>query len=321
MDSWRDKQTVFFFQEARKFTFHVIVKQTLSLTPENPLTNRMLNDFLTFMRGLVSLPLRIPGTPYARAVQARERILAAVEMIAKERSKQTQNEATSRDALDMILASTVVTYNEKLGMVLDILLAGFETTCLVLTIVVHLLAESPPALQKLRTEHKLIADTKPKNKQLGWDHYRQMSFTNHVINEALRHGNIVKFVHRKAIHDVKFKGFVIPAGWKVLPMLSWAHLDEDCYENALEFNPWRWQNPKCSTSMKQFMPFGGGSRLCPGSDIAKVEMSFFLHHLVLNYRWKMAEADHAMAYPYVEFNKGLPLLIERLPAAQVYQLD
>ena len=52
-----------------QFTFNVIVKQVLGLTPDEPQTTRILEDFLTFMRGLISLPLYIPGTPYARAVQ------------------------------------------------------------------------------------------------------------------------------------------------------------------------------------------------------------------------------------------------------------
>lgn len=52
-----------------QFTFNVIVKQVLGLTPDEPQTTQILEDFLTFMRGLISLPLYIPGTPYARAVK------------------------------------------------------------------------------------------------------------------------------------------------------------------------------------------------------------------------------------------------------------
>jgi hypothetical protein len=33
-----------------------------------------------------------------------------------------------------------------------------------------------------------------------------MSIPSQVINEALRCGNIVKFVHRKALKDVRYKG-------------------------------------------------------------------------------------------------------------------
>lgn len=32
-----------------------------------------------------------------------------------------------------------------------------------------------------------------------------------------------------------------------------------------------------------FIPFGAGSRSCPGSDLAKLEMSIFLHYFLLNY--------------------------------------
>jgi len=38
--------------------------------------------------------------------------------------------------------------------------------------------------------------------------------------------------------------------------------------------------PKAGT----FLPFGGGSRLCPGNDLAKLEISVFLHYFLLNYQ-------------------------------------
>lgn len=52
-----------------QFSFNVIVKQVMGLTPEDPQTKRILEDFLTYMKGLISLPINIPGTPYARAVK------------------------------------------------------------------------------------------------------------------------------------------------------------------------------------------------------------------------------------------------------------
>jgi len=33
-----------------------------------------------------------------------------------------------------------------------------------------------------------------------------------------------------------------------------------------------------------FTPFGGGQRLCPGLDLARLEASIFLHHLVTQFR-------------------------------------
>ncbi|KAI4325482.1 hypothetical protein MLD38_030878 [Melastoma candidum] len=60
-----------------------------------------------------------------------------------------------------------------------------------------------------------------------------------------------------------------------------------------------------------FMPFGGGPRLCAGSELAKLELAVFIHHLVLNFTWELAESDEAFAYPFVDFPKGLPIRVRR----------
>lgn len=62
---------------------------------------------------------------------------------------------------------------------------------------------------------------------------------------------------------------------------------------------------------KKFAPLGGGLRLCPGSELGKVEVAIFLHHLVLSYRWRLdgEDDDVPMAHPYVEFRRGLPIEI------------
>ncbi|GJV58342.1 cytochrome P450 90B1 [Tanacetum coccineum] len=57
-------------------------------------------------------------------------------------------------------------------------------------------------------------------------------------------------------------------------------------------------------SPNNFMPFGGGPRLCTGSELAKLEMAIFIHHLVLKYHWELADSDEAFAYPYLDFPKG-----------------
>ncbi|XWS31117.1 hypothetical protein CRYUN_Cryun23aG0050200 [Craigia yunnanensis] len=306
LDSWKNEPKVIFCEEARKFTFNVIVKQVLGLTPHEPETSKILEDFLTFMRGLISLPLYIPGTPYARAVQARSRISSTVKAIIEERRRNPDENSKKRsDFLEILLSVDTLSEDEKVSFVLDSLLGGYETTSLLMSMVVHFLSHCPTALQQLKQEHQKIRSMKQKHDHLDWEDYKKMDFTQNVINEALRYGNIVKFVHRKALKDVKFRGYLIPSGWKVLPVFTAVHLDTSLHSNAPQFHPWRWekQDPTC----KIFTPFGGGSRCCPGSDLAKVEVAFFLHHLVQNFRWKTEGEDEPIAYPYVEFQRGLVL--------------
>ena len=71
-----------------------------------------------------------------------------------------------------------------------------------------------------------------------------------------------------------------------------------------------------SNAPSSFMPYGGGPRLCAGSELAKLEIAIFLHHLVLNFRWELAEPDQAFVYPFVDFPRGLPIRVQRIAGEQ-----
>ncbi|XP_058114781.1 cytochrome P450 724B1-like isoform X5 [Magnolia sinica] len=247
------------------------------------------------------------------ARKARARISSTVKAIVEERRSKGENSAGNKksDFLEILLSANSLSEDERVSFVLDSLLGGYETTSLLMALAVLFLGQSPAALQQLRSEHESIRNVKGKEEYLNWDDYKKMEFTQHVINEALRCGNIVKFVHRKALKDVRFKDYSIPCGWKVLPVFSAVHLDTSLHGSVLDFHPWRWENQSQSTC-KIFTPFGGGPRFCPGSELAKVETAFFLHHLVLNFRWTTEGVDQPMAYPYVEFHRGMPLKVDRL---------
>lgn len=58
----------------------------------------------------------------------------------------------------------------------------------------------------LQEEHLMVRRSKAENEPIEWDDYKKMEFTQCLINEALRLGNVVKFVHRKAVKPIQFKG-------------------------------------------------------------------------------------------------------------------
>ncbi|KAF3444540.1 hypothetical protein FNV43_RR14232 [Rhamnella rubrinervis] len=287
MESWKNHKQIAFFQEAKTFTLSVMVKHLLSIKPGEPLASEILQDFETYMKGFVSLPLYVPGTAYAKAVKARARLSSTVKEIIRKREKRNDDHeglnTKGEDFLDVILSKQSLSDEEMVSIALDILLGGYETTSTLMALIVYFLGHAPNAFQKLKEEHQNVAENKKETEPLNWEDYKKMQFTYHIICEAMRCGNVVKFVHRKALRDVKFKGMVIPSGWKVLPIFTAAHFDPSLHDKPLEFNPWRWIHDK--EISKKVTPFGGGPRLCPGAELAKVVTAVFLHHLVLNYRF------------------------------------
>ncbi|KAH9300970.1 hypothetical protein KI387_012553, partial [Taxus chinensis] len=281
LKSWKENQPFSAQAEAKKYTFNLMAWQIMSCSPREPQTEYLMKEYFSFMKGVVSAPLNLPGTTYRKALKSRATILEVVKKTMEERRRKPSMK--NQDLLSTLMDEGSLSTDQILDLILNLLFAGHETSSVALTLAIYFLARSPESLKQLRSEHFGIVRAKEQpemDSSLNWEDYKSMEFTQCVINETLRLGNVVRFVHRKALQNVQFKGYEIPAGWKVLPVFDAVHLDSTVYENPMEFDPWRWQNVESGT---YFTPFGGGPRLCTGLELAKAEIAVFLHHLVLNY--------------------------------------
>ncbi|XP_074294303.1 cholesterol 22-monohydroxylase CYP90B51-like [Silene latifolia] len=329
LNSWKENCSFSAQDEAKKFTFNLMAKHIMSLDPGEQETEQLKKEYITFMKGVISPPLNFPGTPYRRALKSRSTILNFIEGKMNERLEKMKNGGNDSmnddDLLGWVLKHSNLSTEQILDLILSLLFAGHETSSVSIALAIFFLQDSPAVLQQLREEQLSISKAKQESdeKELNWEDYKKMEFTQCVITETLRLGNVVRFLHRKAVKDVRYKGYDIPCGWKVLPVISAAHLDAALFDQPHLFNPWRWQQnggnrgaTVSSSSSNKFMPFGGGPRLCAGSELAKLEMAIFIRHLVLNFNWQLADKDQAFAYPYVEFPKGLPITVQRLNPQQ-----
>ncbi|KAK7842429.1 cytochrome p450 90b1 [Quercus suber] len=331
LSSWKENSVFSAQDEAKKFTFNLMAKHIMSMDPGVPETEQLKKEYVTFMKGVVSAPLNFPGTAYRRALQSRSTILKFIEHKMEDRIEKMREERETLDDDDLlgwVLKHSNLSTEQILDLILSLLFAGHETSSVAIALAIYFLQGCPNAIQQLREEHQEIASAKKQlgETELNWDDYKKMEFTQCVISETLRLGNVVRFLHRKALKDVRYRGYDIPCGWKVLPVISAVHLDPSLFDQPQQFNPWRWQpciwilhfltslnnsihGDGSMTSSNNFLPFGGGPRLCTGSELAKLEMAVFIHHLVLNYHWELADMDQAFAFPFVDFPKGLPIRV------------
>ncbi|KAJ1415308.1 Cytochrome P450 [Sesbania bispinosa] len=219
LNSWKENSTFSAQDEAKKFTFNLMAQHIMSLQPGNIETEQLKKESI---------------------------ILKFIEGKMKERIKRIQegNESSGEDdLLNWVLKHSNLSTEQILDLILSLLFAGHETSSVAIALAIYFLPGCPQAIQQLREEHTEIARAKKQagEVELTWDDYKQMEFTHCVVNETLRLGNVVRFLHRKAVKDVRYKGYDIPCGWKVLPVIAAVHLDPSLFDQPQHFNPWRWQ--------------------------------------------------------------------------------
>ncbi|KAL4039404.1 hypothetical protein IC575_003056 [Cucumis melo] len=313
MASWTENNPIYLQDETKNISFQVLVKILISLNPGQSM-EFLKKQFQEFIAGLMALPVNIPGSRLYQSLQAswtaKRNMVKLVKKIIQER-KSCGISTVPKDVMEVLLKDE----NEELTddliaeNMIDMMIPGEDSVPILMTLAVKYLSDCPAALQQLTEENlKMKGQKEQLGEALHWSDYLSMPFTQSVITETLRMGNIIIGVMRKAMKDMKIKGYLILKGWSVLTYFRSVHLDDNHYDCPYKFNPWRWQERELSSC--NFTPFGGGQRLCPGLDLARLEASIFLHHFVTHFRW-IAEEDKIINFPTVRMKKRMPVWVKR----------
>ncbi|XWS45485.1 hypothetical protein CRYUN_Cryun15aG0140700 [Craigia yunnanensis] len=321
LGSWQDMQLIHVQEETKKITFEVLVKVLMSVGPGEDL-NFLKREFEEFIKGLICLPIKFPGTRLYKSLKAKEKLLKMVKTIVEERKlgmEKTDEKSNANDAVDVLLRDSEEA-NEKQslpldfisGNIIEMMIPGEETVPMAMTLAVKFLSDCPVALHQLMEENMELKKQKTNSAEdYSWTDYLSLPFTQNVISETLRLANIINGVWRKALKDIDIKGYLIPQGWCVLASFISVHMDEENYENPYRFDPWRWEKLGAAVNNNSFTPFGGGQRLCPGLELSRLEISIFLHYLITSYRW-VAQEDDIIYFPTVKMKRKLPIKVTPL---------
>ncbi|XP_052171548.1 cytochrome P450 87A3-like [Diospyros lotus] len=304
---WSSQDSVDLKDATASLIFDLTAKKLISYDPEKSSEN-LRENFVAFIQGLISFPLNIPGTAYNKCLQGRSKAMTMLKNMLQERRTKPREQAD--DFFDYVLEElkkedTIVTEEIALDLMFVLLFASFETTSLALTMAAKFLLDHPLVLKELTEEHEAILRRRENpNSGLTWKEYKSMKFTFQFINETVRLANIVPAIFRKALREINFKGYTIPAGWAVMVCPPAVHLNPAKYKDPLHFNPWRWEGMELHGASKNFMAFGGGMRFCVGTDFTKVQMAVFLHCLVTKYRWRAIKGGNIVRTPGLQFPNG-----------------
>ncbi|KAI5057957.1 hypothetical protein GOP47_0027972 [Adiantum capillus-veneris] len=308
LDSW-DGRTVNTFKEMKKFAFKVGAIKIFG--HDNGLDMDDLNiAYATLEQGYNSMAVNIRGTKYYKAMKARNHLSKTICGIIQQRRR--KGEAGSdflgslmgwRDERGEGLSEQQIEDN-----IIGVIFASRDTTASVLTWLIKFLRSSPALLDSVMVEQDRIRQAK-KGAKLTWEDTKSMRLTSRVIQETLRVATILSFTFREAVQDVDYKGYTIPKGWKVLPLFRNIHHSPEFFPEPQKFDPSRFEVPPKPNT---FLPFGNGVHSCPGSELAKLEMLIFIHHLATKFRWELDESKTGIQYsPFQVPQEGLPIRVLR----------
>ncbi|GMY22907.1 ent-kaurenoic acid oxidase [Fagus crenata] len=321
LDKWSTMGEIEFLTQLRKLTFRIIMYIFLSSESEQVM-EVLEREYTKLNYGVRAMAINLPGFAYHRALKARKNLVAAFQAIVDERRNQEKASASTKkkDMMDALLDvedenGRKLTDEEIIDVLLMYLNAGHESSGHSTMWAAIFLNQHPEFLQKAKAEQEEIIRKRPPNqKGLTLKEIREMDYLSKVIDETLRVITFSLTVFREAKTDVNIGGYTIPKGWKVLVWFRSVHLDPEIYANPKEFNPSRWDNytPKVGA----FLPFGLGSRLCPGNDLAKVEISIFLHHFLLHYELERLNPGCPVMYlPHTRPKDNCLATIKKCPSS------
>ncbi|XP_057845932.2 ent-kaurenoic acid oxidase 2 [Cryptomeria japonica] len=287
LKNWALKGTIAAFHEVNEVQFSNICRLLFSFQSA-PMLKEMRRIYTGLVAGLRAQPINLPGTAFHSAVKCRKKLSA---MILSEMHDRRANKSNIKEDFLQNLMDSVDSNGEKLNdeEILDnmvsLILAGYASTSLSMTWALYYLAKYPSVLHKLREENRLIREKKGKDEHLIYEDIKDMTYTSKVIDEVVRVSHVSSFVFRTVAKDIEFNGYIFPKGWKVIIWLRSNHVDPRYFENPLEFKPERWDGPKPKAGA--YYAFGSGPRLCPGSNLAKMQLFMFLHLVSNDYKWEL----------------------------------
>ncbi|MFI0723691.1 cytochrome P450 [Streptomyces sp. NPDC021224] len=136
--------------------------------------------------------------------------------------------------------------------------AGVEAVAATLAWSLHLLAEHPPAAERVRAEGDAVVGSAAP----APDHLPRLAFTRGVVTEALRLYPPAWFLTRSVEQNTVLGGTRLPAGTVLALSPYLLHRRPELHHRPHLFDPDRWYDTKPDPT--GFLPFGAGARQCIG---------------------------------------------------------
>ena len=235
---------------------------------------RIIPPWVTLGSRLVALPLpsRTYGrfTPWGRLAEWRRQYETVLDKLIADAAADPNIDERS-DILSMLLRSryddgTMMSRKEIGDELVTLLAAGHETTASTLAWVFERISRYPELLAELTAE----ADTD------------RNAVRRSAIREVQRVRTVIDFAGRHVLEPTFQVGeWVIPRGFSIMVSIAQIHANPEAFDDPVRFDPYRFVDG--NPPVFAWIPFGGGTRRCPGSTFASLEMDVVLRTVLRHF--------------------------------------
>ncbi|HEX7323641.1 MAG TPA: cytochrome P450 [Mycobacterium sp.] len=297
---WPAGKTFETLRPMNRITLNVILRAIFGAEgAELDTLRRIVPPWVTLGSRLAALPMpsRTYGrfSPWGRLAEWRRQYEAVVDGLIRD-VRADPNFEDRTDVLSVLLRSsyedgTAMSRGEIGDELLTFLAAGHETTASTLAWAFERLTRHPELLADL------VAEADGDENTLRRAFVREVQRTRTVIDFAGRHVYAPTF---------QLGEWVIPRGYSIIVGISRVHASVDAFEDPDRFDPGRYLtgNP----SAFEWIPYGGGTRRCPGSAFANLEMDIVLRtvlrHFTIEPNMAPGEKWHARGVAFTPKDGG-----------------
>ena len=323
----------------RTLTFQVIVKLTLATELDADLME-MQELFGKLAKGFIAFELPFCIGPYGEAIRARDRLKVMIgkaidhkldedkDEIEELRKGGTDENSLRRTAVSLVKSGKLDAisillaqfdpeaddyYDQAVNATLTFWFAGSETTSAAALSVLHELSNRQSLVSELVKEQERI---QAEHGDLTYKQLGMMDLLDGTITEVLRMRSPASGATRFASQDTTMAGYKVSKGTFVAPDFKAALRDPADYPNPDVFDPRRYIDNRGRRRDVQLLTFGGGSHVCLGASLVKIELVTFFATLLRNYDivFKQNEKDNFVPLPIVQPVSQVPVKVAKRAA-------
>ena len=319
-ERWQDGETRDIDQEMARLTLAIASKTLFDADVEEEARDigaaltTILQLFPRFILPFSNLIGKLPLPSNRQSEQARKLLDTVIYRIIHERRASGIDKG---DLLSMLLAARDnegdgggMSDQQLRDEVMTIMLAGHETTAMLLTWTWYLLSQHVAAEANLHMElDSVLAGRLPTVADIP-----RLPYTRMVLAEAMRLYPPAWIIGRRAIEAYEVGAYVIPATSIVVLSPYITQHDARFFPDPGVFDPQRWTlEAEAARPKFAYFPFGGGARQCIGEGFAWMEGILALATLAQQWRMRLAPGHLVALKPLLTLRPkyGMRMILER----------